>query len=158
VASILGLLITFGGFAIAFWQIRRTKTASEAAQRAAEGAREQILLMNAIQGLGEAIRALEDISRLHRLFAWSVLSDHYTSLRRNLIAIRGRTPTLSETKRTEIQAPIQQLSIIERQEERAISGPNPPATDRMNEVISRQIDRLAALLVDLQNGVEGTSE
>jgi hypothetical protein len=52
VASILGLLITFGGFAIAFWQIRKTKTASQAAQRAAESVREQILQMNAIQGVG----------------------------------------------------------------------------------------------------------
>jgi hypothetical protein len=87
-----------------------------------------------------------------------VLPDHYSSLKRNLIAIRGRTPNLSEPKRTEIQAAIQQLSINERQVERAISGANPPATDRLNEIISRQIDRLAVLLVDLQNEVEGTSK
>jgi hypothetical protein len=88
--------------------------------------------MNAIQGLNDAMRALEDIRRLHRLQAWPVLPDRYTSLRRELIAIRGRTPNFTVSQRTAIQAAISQLSIIERRVENTMAGSEPPDIQRIN--------------------------
>jgi hypothetical protein len=153
IASLVGLLISIGGFGLAFGRIRKLQTASEQARAAAEGVREQILQMNAIQGLNVSIRTLEDIRRLHRLKAWPALPDRYTSLKQELFAIRGRTRSLSEDQRSNIQAVITQLSTIERQVESTMAGGNPPDIDRMNDVISRQIDRLAVLLVEMQNEI-----
>ena len=154
IASVLGLLITIGGFTLALWRIRKSQSASEQALEAAEGVREQILQMNAIQGVNVAIRTLEDIRRLHRLKAWPVLPDRYTSLKQELISIRGRTPSLTESQRSEIQGAIQQLSTIERQVESTMAGADEPDIDRINDIISRQIDRLAQVLVELQNEIE----
>jgi hypothetical protein len=112
--------------------------------------------MNAVQGLNYAMRALalEDIRRLHRLEAWPALPDRYTSLRRDLIAIRGRTPKFTKDQKESIQAAIQQLSNIEKQVEKAMGGSVPLDVHRINEVVSKQIDRLALVLVDLQNEID----
>jgi hypothetical protein len=153
IASLVGLLISIGGFGLALWRIRKSQTAAEQALAAAESVREQILQMNAIQGLNVAIKTLEDIRRLHRHKAWPVLPDRYTSLKQELIAIRGRTRNLTDGQRSSIQAAITQLSTIERQVESTMAGGDAPDVDRMNDIVSRQIDRLAVLLVDLQNEI-----
>jgi hypothetical protein len=109
--------------------------------------------MNAIQGLSVAIKTLEDIRRLHRIKAWTVLPDRYTSLKQELFGIRVRTPNLAEGQRSNIQAVITQLTTIERQVESTMAGGDAPDVNRMNEVVSKQIDRLSILLVDLQNEI-----
>lgn len=147
IASLLGLLITILGFALALWRIWKLQDASDAV-------RDQLLVMNAFQGLSAAIKTLEDIRRLHRLKAWSVLPDRYTLLRKELITIIGRTPSLADEQRTSIQVAIQQLLIMERQVERTIAGAAEPEVNRMNDVISKQLDRLAVLVVELQNEID----
>jgi hypothetical protein len=78
-------------------------------------------------------------------------------LRRDLIAIRGRTPNLTDDQRSNIQGAIQQLSNIERQVENAMAGATDiPLVHRINDIISKQIDRLAVLLVDLQSEIDRT--
>jgi hypothetical protein len=96
---------------------------------------------------------LEDIRRLHRIKAWEVLPDRYTALRLNLIAIRGRTPSLSDQQRSGMQATIQQLSNLEQEVEIAMSHEDAPSVHLINTV-STQIDRLALILVELQNQIE----
>jgi ribosomal protein S13 len=154
VASIIGLPLTIGGFALALWQIRKTRSASESAKKAADAVRQQLLQMNAIQEIGAAIRALEDIRRLHRHKAWEALGDRYTSLKLILISVKGRTPNLREDQKTKIQATIQQLTTIEGQVESAVAGADEPEVDRINSVISKQIDRLGQVLVEIQTDVE----
>ncbi len=101
-ASLSGLLITVVGFGLALWRIRKSERAADQARRAADSVRQQILEMNAVQGLNDAMRTLEDIRRLHRIKAWPVLPDRYTSLKRDLIAIRGRTPSFTASQRSSI--------------------------------------------------------
>jgi hypothetical protein len=146
VASLLSL-VTFVGFGLALWRIRKTETAAKQARRAAESVRDQLLQLNG------AIRTLEDIRRLHRIKAWEVLPDRYTALRLNLIAIRGRTPSLSDQQRSGMQATIQQLSNLEQEVEIAMSHEDAPSVHLINTV-STQIDRLALILVELQNQIE----
>jgi hypothetical protein len=110
--------------------------------------------MNAVQGLNDAMVVFQDIRRLHRLKAWPVLPDRYTSLRKELIAIRGRTPGLSEAQQAELQGAVQQLSILESEAEKAIEGSELPKIHSMNEVVSKQIDRLAILLTELQKQMD----
>jgi hypothetical protein len=149
----VGLVITIIGFALALWRIRKSQTAAEQARNIAESVRDQILQMNAVQELHTAIRNLEDLRRLHRSKAWSSLPDRYTSLRMELIAIRGRTPTLTTEQRSSIQSAIQQLSNLEDEIENAIAENRDPAP-RLIITVSKQIDRLAILLVELQNQID----
>lgn len=146
-ASVLALVITIVGFSITIVQVRRSL-------RASEEARDHVLQMNAIHELDATIKALEDIRRLHRMNAWEAMPDRYTSVRRDLIAIRIRTPTLSHEHQADLQSALQQLSTTERQVERLMAGAGVISVDRLNDIISKQIDRLTRLLVELQRQLD----
>jgi phosphoglycerate-specific signal transduction histidine kinase len=136
------------GFAFTLWRIKKSQTA-------VEGVKEQIRHLNAIQEVGAAIRSLDEIRRLHRAKAWTVLPDRYTSLKHQLIAIKGRTLSITQKQRSGIQEAIQQLSTMGTQVESALAdGTDELEVDRMNDITSGLIDDLAAVLVDLQNEVD----
>lgn len=142
-ASIAGLAITL----ITLVLVKRSGSA------VAE-VKQQIRNLNAVQEVGAAIRELEEIRKLHRLKAWAVLPDRYTSLKRQLIAIRERQQ-ITQRQRTSVREAIQQLSTMERQVETTLfGGRDDLEVDRMNEITSGLIDNLAAVLVDLQNAID----
>jgi hypothetical protein len=144
-ASILGLAITLLGFYFAFGRIRQLK--------------EQLSAMNAVQDLNASIRTLEDTRKLIWIEkAWPVLPDRCTSVKRDLIAIRGRTANLTNRQNSAIQAAIQQLSTMEFEIVKVIAGDEEADLVRMNEVISKQLDRLATLVVELQREIERTRD
>jgi len=124
-------------------------------RKAAEQARDRVLDLNALVGVDSAIRVLGDIRRLHRLEAWEALPDRYTSLMMDLRAIRTRTPTLSLEHRTRIQEVIAQIAVIERQVERIVNGKIEAEVASLNITVTRQINRLADLLVELQSRMQG---
>jgi hypothetical protein len=132
---------------------KKIQTASEQARAAAQAVREQLLQMNAIQGLNLAIKTLEDVQRLHRIKAWQALPDRCTSLKQDLIAIRIRSRNLTEDQQSSIQGAIVQLSTIQRGVESTVAGGDAPDVPRMNEIISEQIDRLTVVLAELQNEI-----
>jgi hypothetical protein len=73
-------------------------------------------------------------------------------------AIRSRTPNFTVAQRSSLQAAIQQLSNIESQVENVTGGSDPPEVPRINQIIARQLDRLAVILVELQGGIEQNKE
>ena len=131
-----------------FYQARQSK-------RAAEQARDHVLDLNALVGIDAAIKVLEDIRRLHRLEAWAALPDRYTTLMMNLRSIRTRTPNLSAEHRREIQKVVAQLTAMERQIERIVNGKAAAEVVSLNNVVTRQINRLADLLVELETQMQG---
>jgi hypothetical protein len=145
-SSVLAVVIT----ALTWSQASRSR-------KAAEQARDRVLEMNAVHDLGVVIETLQDMRRLHRLQAWSALPDRYTFLRRDLVAIRRRTPNLSLQHLAEIQTVVQDLAITERRIEHIIQGKSAPAISSLNVSTTRQINRLVDLLVELQQKMEGSS-
>jgi hypothetical protein len=150
VASLIALAITIVGFAITIWQIQKSRTASEQARDAAHSARQQILRMNAVAELGVIIRDLQEIQGFHRDNTLSALPGRYTSVKLALIAVKGRTPELTERQQSEIQAAVQQIAGLEQTVEEAIAGTNILQVSRINRILRQQIERLAAISVDLQ--------
>jgi len=146
IASIVALVITVA----TFYQARQSK-------RAAEQARDRVLELNAVVGIDAAIKVLEEIRRLHRLEAWTALPDRYTSLMMDLRAIRTRTPNLSPQHQKEIQKVVAQLTVMERQIEQIINRKAVAEVVSLNEVVTRQINRLADLLVELETLMQGRS-
>jgi hypothetical protein len=63
-------------------------------------------------------------------------------------------PKLERSPRYDLQAVIQQLSNIETRIENVIGGSNPAEVPLMNQIIARQLDRLAAILVELQADID----
>lgn len=82
------------------------------------------------------------------------MPDRYTAVRLQLLAIKKMTPGLTTDQQSEIQAAVQQVAIMERDVERAMIRNIDPSVDKLNVVVSKQIDRLAVLQAELQNTSE----
>jgi ribosomal protein S13 len=151
----LGLIVSVVGFAVTIWNVVRTKRASQRAEDAVTTMRQMLNRSDAIMEVSAAITIMEEIKRLHRAGEWKVLLDRYTTLKRLLISIRNPTNHLSDDQMASIQNTIQHFSDIEGKVERAVaSGINDqPKVPKLNEVVSMQIDALAALLTDIRQEV-----
>ena len=108
--SVASLIIAVCGFAIAIWQIRRTRTAAESAEAAAMAARASIFSVTSLLDLSQASMLIEQLKELHRNEDWRRAVDRYTPLRQILIRAKARLP---EEKRDKIDDVIRQLKDLE---------------------------------------------
>jgi hypothetical protein len=154
-ASILGLVVSIIGFVITIYNVRRSRTAAQAAETAAREMRAKLSTQDSIVAITTAITAMNEVRRLHRDGAWTLLPDRYTVLRQSLIAIRSGAVPLSPDQLRLLQAAIQQFASIERQVDQAIVDPD-TVLDRvkLNQIVSKQSDRLIELLVQIRNSPE----
>jgi phage shock protein A len=171
----VGIILTLVGFALTFWRIRKLEkasvqarigaqrlqdqiqgleSASAQARIASEHLRDQILKMNAVRDLGGAITTIDDMRRSPHLTPVQLLPDRYSSLKQELIALRGRIPDLSDQQRSTIQGAIQQISNVEEQIHNAVANGNAPALHRINEIIAKQVDHLSEILSDLKSQID----
>src|SRR5262245_21647781 len=87
VSGLIGVVIGLVGFALTIWQLRKTRSAAESAERAAKEARSNLLRVDSIAAISGAIAGLEDIKRLHRSNSWDGMPERYGVQRRMLIAV-----------------------------------------------------------------------
>jgi hypothetical protein len=87
-ASLAGVIISFIGFVVTVWNVRRSKSAAERAEVAANEARRVIRFYETVSEFSAAIAIMEELKRLHRLGATDVLLDRYAALRKALITVR----------------------------------------------------------------------
>jgi hypothetical protein len=148
-ASVAGVAISVVGFVITVWNVRRSKSAAERAEAAANEAR---LLMRSYQSVAEfsaAITIMEEIKRLHRTGQLDVLLDRYAALRKILIGARKLSPSSDDTMDNQIQSAITTLATMEDLVEKCRSEGITPNFVRLNRLLSRDIDTLQALLVEM---------
>ena len=138
--GILGLVVSIGGFAIAFWQIRRTRSAAESAEQAASEAREGISYVTSMSDLSQIISQMEQVKELHRNEEWSRANDRYTPLRQLLTSAKSRLP--DETASVFTHAIIQ-LREMEKESNNALNGDSSISSAAFNNV-----------LVDLQQSLD----
>lgn len=151
IASVIGFGLTIIGFAITIFGVWRSKSAAEQARQAAITARESIAQYDVIADLSAAMAIMDEIKRHQRQGTWSILPDRYSDLRRRLATIRGSQARLPESQRQILQLAIGKFADQERVVERAIAnGVAPPRPDKLNEVVSSQIDEVHAVLLALQ--------
>jgi len=151
IASILALATGLIGFVVTIWNVRRSRDAANQAEAAAQEARDSILTFDTIQELSAATTTMDEIKRLHRAGYWTVLPDRYTSVRRLLGSILAGNPGLSDEGKSVLVGAIKQLGDIERLVERGLAtDSNPGEVPKLNEIISKQADKLNSLLVALR--------
>ena len=151
VASVVALVITIVGFCLTLYGIYKSKTAAERAEVAASSAKKAIVQIDTIAGISAAITAMEEVKRLHRITAWSVLPDRYADVRKALISVRSSNEQLTQECLAAIQDAIQHFAEIENEVEKAIaSGRKEPGQAKLNEIVSLQIDKLIAVKESLR--------
>ena len=117
--SVAGLVIAICGFAVAIWQIRRTRTAAESAEVAATAARASIFSVTSLLDLSQASMQIDQLNELYRNNEWRRAVDRYTPLRQNLIKAKSRLP---EEIRDKLDKAIEQLSYLEDETNKAIEA------------------------------------
>jgi hypothetical protein len=141
-----GDLASFVGLAVTIWFAFRAKSAAEQARDAAQQVKERISSLDTVAALSAAVTTLEELKGLHRIRAWDLVFNRYSSLRRHLVTIEAG---LTEAQRTQIGKAISQFRIIEAQVERASASQQQDQLDsaRFNRIVSAQIDVLQKLMI-----------
>jgi hypothetical protein len=155
IASVLGLFVSVFGFYYALIGLRESRDASvnakNAAVRAEEAARstrDRIYIAETIANCSAAISILDEIKRLQREASWTLLLERYSAVRRIL---QGIDPQVSDSHRVILQGALTQLGDLETKIDKVvISGKTPPNITRLNEVVSRQSDKLYEVLMALK--------
>ena len=149
IASIFGVLISITGFFFTLIGVRRSR-------RAAEAARDQIRRFENIVDFSAAIATLEEIKRLHRQGnAWPILPDRYATIRKVLIQLRNSGTRVTAEQSTVIQKAIADLVEIEKLVERALIDQTQLKPNKLNSIISNDIDSLVTVLTQLKNHPTG---
>lgn len=97
---------------------------------------------------------MEEIKALHRIQAWDILPSKYSTLRKALVIIREINPDIKEESKKIIQSTIAILSGTENEIERAICHNTPPPDiPKLNQEISKRMDKLHPILIEIQNKI-----
>lgn len=141
VASIIGLVISL----LTFLYVLLSK-------KAVKQVRDDIVRLNAVADFASAIATMEEIKRLHRESAWSILPERYSVLRKHLISIKDSGQGMPAEQKKALQGAVQQFANFEKEVEAALSRKESPQDfPRLNAVVSRQIDKLQGILVERKN-------
>lgn len=132
----LGVFISLGGFSAAIWQIRRTRTAAESAERAATDAREAVFYVTSVADLSQIVSQMEQVKELHRNREWVRAIDRYILLRRLITEARSR---LQEDTRGALTTAIIRLTQMEKAANQALArGEQAPVARLNNELVDLQ--------------------
>ena len=154
--NVVAFIVTILGFGFTLWGVWRSARAADAAKSAAEAARSRLVRTDAVAQFAAAIGSLDELKRLQREKAWSILLDRYSSLKQSLIAVRAADSALSSQHRASIQGTIQHLSNMERKVEDALpTGAVTLDVAQLNRVLSKQIETLTEVLTEIKNELNG---
>lgn len=91
-ATAIGIIISLAGLAWAIWEAHGAKSASRAAQIAANEARDHIVLHLQAVDLQRAIGLIARLKTLHANDRWEAATEHYQMLREMLSDVIVRCP------------------------------------------------------------------
>ena len=157
-ASFVGLLLTVVGFVITILNVRKTKRAAEAAEKAANEISNKISLVNVVVSLSAAMTSMAEIKRLHREGAWSLLLERYAAMRKALIEIRVHTPNLSYRERKLLQGAVTYFTDAENVMEINNGAPSAADVPRLNLALTKHVNDLTELLERLKTTVGGSPQ
>ncbi|MBI1904067.1 MAG: hypothetical protein HYS13_23445 [Planctomycetia bacterium] len=143
-ASVAGLAVSL----IGFWLAVR---AAWAAARAATDAKDLLTRYDCILEVSQALSAMEEIKRLMRDKAWTLVPDRCTVICQSLISGRVGFGRFSIEDDAALTGIIQQFQGIREKVERANVSGKYPAVANIIALVSKQSDELRAILVRLRS-------
>lgn len=147
ILGIISIAITLIGFGITISSVTK-------ARKISNQIRNDLKRVCSVSDFASALSCMTEIKNLHRSESWLILPDKYASLRRLLIIIRETNPDISIDSRTTIQSAITLLRGLEDDIEK-LNHKETPLVDvpKFNRLISKQMDSLYPILVEMQNKV-----
>lgn len=145
--SIVGILVTIVGFVITLLGVWKTKNAATSAREAAERVQTSVIREAVIVSFSSALIAMEEIKRLHRVEAWALMPERYSSLRKHMILIISTHKNLSDEHKASIQTAIAQFRELERKVESSLAENRADLNSaKLNRIVTAQLDKLDELL------------
>jgi len=148
-ADIIGLAVTLLGFAVALWQVYRTRKVAEAAKEATDRLSSALGHLQRSWSLQDVIADLEELKPIVRNEAWAELTGRASRARKALIHLRGAAGDLSSESQRAFQAGIAILGQLEDRAHRLVVNPQlahdvfrmisglTTAIDALNEALQR---------------------
>jgi hypothetical protein len=154
VGEFVGLALTLVGFIATLFGVFKSKSAAERAATAAAATRASLIHANSVADMASTLAAMAEIKTLHRVEAWAILPDRYSTLRQRLSRLRSSGSIDSDEGRAIIQGAIDQFAQFEQKVELALAQKKaPPNPAKLNQLVATQVDRLEPLLQDLQRRI-----
>jgi len=153
-SSVIGIPLALWGLWITYRTAKQAKTEATDAKNAVARLRETLGLVDTVAELTAATSLMEEIKRLHRAGAWSVVVDRYPTLRARLIAINSDATHLDDAQRSILQATVVQLRQIENEVERAVArNATPRNASNYNPVVAEQLDKMITVLTEIRKRI-----
>jgi hypothetical protein len=154
IASVIGIIISLIGFFITIWNVIQSRKAAQKAEEIAHKVREDISKIETIEEFSKAIATIDEIKRLNRDEAWSILPERYSALRKSLISIKNSNPNMPYNDKVILSNALRHTSNIEDQIEQFIVNKLLPIDiPKFNKIISQQGDRLTEILVSIKGKI-----
>src|SRR5262249_50837337 len=116
--------------------------------------RQKLAVRSTLVDLDRITAETEELKLLHRIGAWEALPRRYTSLRKQLVALRSLSPVIRKTHKASLQRIIDQFNSAEEIVEQALrSKEAPPDPVHLNKIVAEQVDRLNGILVLVQQNI-----
>lgn len=148
---VVGILVSFLGFTVAIWQIRRTASAVEAAKVAVESAKETFIKNQVLVTLVRSIERAQELRTLYLEEQWDRAYYRYNDVWIMLISIGSQHPNLTGAQHRTIDELVSQLQDNERLLEKAVRTNRPPAKIQEHlKVFQRLQSTLGELATNLQ--------
>jgi len=154
-SGVVGVFISVVGFLVTLLTLSRTKKAAEAAADAARQAKDNIKLMDAVAGFGEAVAIIEEMKRHHRNNALQLIPDRCSTVKKILISTKISNQDLSESHQTIIQDCLVTLASIEKTVDDAVINQKKLDPVRLNKILSNKADSLVGILSELKGKTNG---
>ena len=148
---IVGILVSFLGFTVAVYQIRRTATAVDAAKVAVESAREAFIRSQVLATITRLIERTQEMRTLYSDEQWERAYYRHNDVWIMLTSLRSQHPDLTETQRGKIDELVAQLQNNEQLLERAVRSNKPPT--KIQEHV-KVFQRLQEILSDLSTNLQ----
>ena len=154
IVGVTAFAVSLGGFAVAIWQIRKARSAAEAANTAATQARESLVHRLSIGDLARASSEIDRLKDLHRRQEWQRALDQYPRVRQTLVEVRTRVEEDAPETATAFQGAVAELAQMESAVERVRANPQRVLTP---ESLNRRLVSIQGTLDDLRSKLEGAT-
>lgn len=145
VIDAISLLVTVLGFTFTLWQVRRSRSAAQAAATSAQAVQEQISLFDAVAECAAAVQILEEVERLHRNGPSHALPDRYNQVRKSLIELRTMSHLSTAAQLAQLQDAISQLTTMKAAVEKLIATGTKLDAPKLNRITTKIISDLVEL-------------
>lgn len=150
ILSVAGTLVTVFGFGITVWQLKKTRSAAEAAANSARATREVLAARVALADLAACTTIIDEVKALVRRNSAEAALLRVADITRLLLQLQAARRVSGADLGSEFKRFLTQLSVLRSLLERHLQGKADLKPVQVNATLSNLSDGMNALIGDLK--------